>query len=292
MEFLKLLYDDEATYDKVKLLLASNNTSEINGAVMLNKYLNTLKVFGIIVKKQGQKFVVYNSPYTIDLDNADKDSIVLIKKTLDMLPKSKQIQAVYDFLKNILVRVNGDFRGKVEEALSQDGDICKNLSFYYSTYEEQIKRCEKICEDNFCVEVTYNKHNNKFPKIVSGEPVEVKYDGRKIFFIVADKDKNIEIPISKILQIKQLPIVAKNRNNQYKVIYRIKGKLAKAYRPREYEETNIENDGTRIVINSGEDYDILLSRLMRYQDNCEILFPKHLREKMHNMIKSTLELYK
>jgi len=291
LEFLKLLYEDDATYEKVKDLLASNKHSDINGAVMLNKYLNTLNIFGVTVKKQGQKFIILNSPYSIDLNQSDLDVIVAIKNALNVMSDSKLKRATCEFLENLFVRLSGDSRAYIEESSGTNAGN-KDLSFYYSSFEEQINKCEKVCDENYSVEVEYNKGNNKTVKKITGRPCEVKYTGRKILLVVEEKDKIVEIPIAKILSIKQLPTQIKNFGNQHTVMFRLKGRLARAYKERPHETSSFESENIRIVTNTGEDLDQLMKRLMRYQDDCEIISPKFFKEKMYETISSILDLYK
>ena len=76
------------------------------------------------------------------------------------------------------------------------------------------------------------------------------------------------------------------------VLFRLKGKLAQRYQLRENETIMPESEpGTITVSNRGENKDILLSRLLRYDDLCEILSPKSFREEMMQIVNDTLANY-
>ena len=62
-EFLKLLYNDEAEYSKVLEIFQDEikETTTNNIQVTLNKYINTLRVFGLKIKKEnGKTFTIAN----------------------------------------------------------------------------------------------------------------------------------------------------------------------------------------------------------------------------------------
>ena len=49
--------------------------------------------------------------------------------------------------------------------------------------------------------------------------------------------------------------------------------------------------GTITISNRGENKDILLSRLLRYDDKCEVLNPIEYREEMKNILSNALSNY-
>lgn len=76
------------------------------------------------------------------------------------------------------------------------------------------------------------------------------------------------------------------------VTFRLKDRLAKGYRLRDDEKLlQTKSDGSIIILNQKEDRVLLLKRLMRYGENCEVISPKTLREEMKQMIETTLSNY-
>ena len=65
-KLLELLYQDKADYQSViNIFIDDFNEDQTtnNIQVVLNKYLNTLKVFGLNVVKENNKFTLFNSFY-------------------------------------------------------------------------------------------------------------------------------------------------------------------------------------------------------------------------------------
>ena len=83
----------------------------------------------------------------------------------------------------------------------------------------------------------------------------------------------------------------KNYSEQV-VVFELKTPLAQRYSLRENERLIKPFDGQSITVsNHGEGKEILLSRLLRYDDKCEIINPKIYREEMKEIIDSALRNY-
>ncbi len=289
-EFLKLLYNNEATYEKVTKLLAVNYDEKLTTAVLLNKYLNTLKVFGIKVEKSQHKYYMQNSPYKLDFDKIDLRAIMLFKNSMNLLTDTKTKNSLELFLKNLFLRFDENAKAYFE---SLQSDSYKDLSFFYRNFEEQIKLCEKYINDKFKLKLTYRDINGD-EKTVSCVPVELKYLKRKICFVVHSHQDgfNIDIPINRIISVKQLPTQSTCCGVSTTIVYKIKGDLAKSYRLKDFETLqNTDEDGNLVIASKGEDFNSLIARLMRYNDNCEIISPKAIKEYMVEVIDKMLSRY-
>ena len=64
-KLLQLLYEDKAYYDDVIAIFSGNETETEKQHVTLNKYLSTLKVFGMKIEKNNKKFEFQNLPFSI-----------------------------------------------------------------------------------------------------------------------------------------------------------------------------------------------------------------------------------
>lgn len=288
-EFLKLLYNDEATYEKVTKLLAVNYDEKMTTAVLLNKYLNTLKVFGIKIKKQNHKFHLLNSPFKIPFDKIDLQSIMLFKNSLNLLSDGKTKNNLEEFLFNLFIRFDENAKTYIENL---DTNSYKDLSFFYTKFEAQIDLCKKYIKERQKVEITYQE-NNKPEVTITGIPVKLKYHRKKICYVIhSQKDGfNTEIPINKIINMKQ-SCQTVSHGLSTTVVYRLKGSLAKSYKLKEYEYLERKEDnGNIIIVNKGEDCDILISRLIRYNECCEIISPKFLKEKLIKTLDRMLSNY-
>lgn len=290
-QLLELLTKGEADYkDVIKLFSDEFSDGKSNPHVVLNKYLNTLKVFGIKVKKDKNKYYLMNTPYKIDFNVNDLKAIGLLKETVNFLPAGKNRTNFSDFLKSLEIRYS-DNSQNLSQKISTNHHI--DLSFYFSEFSEQIKQCEKFCQEKFKLELTYSDKLCSDKHIICS-PIELKYFKRKICLCVYGHTGNqiIEIPVENIKSAVQLPAAATSKIMATTIVYKLKNKLAKNYKLREWERSDGKDEnGSLIVINRNEDFDVLLRRLMRYGSECVIISPKFIRERMIDLINKTLSNY-
>lgn len=290
-KLIKLLYENKADYQSViDIFIDDFNEDQTtnNIQVVLNKYLNTLKVFGLNVVKENNKFILKNGLYSIPFSNDDLISIGILTKLSENFPDKDISQNIRKLLQELYFRMDENHKNKLK-------NISKNynFSFFYSNLEEKIDYCKQICKENFVVVIIYLK-NNKEVKCKC-TPKEIIYEPEGAFLKVYNpiSHENINIPITNILTISKQPQIANSTELTTTVVYKLKNRLAKTYKIKENEYSDgYDKDGNLTIINKNEPFDILLKRLMRYSFNCEIISPKHLRIKMLEQINKTLEQYK
>ncbi|MCI1272992.1 MAG: WYL domain-containing protein [Clostridiaceae bacterium] len=288
-EILKLLFSDSATYERVLEIIDSGKDEKLTAAVVLNKYLNTLKVFGINVEKRGNKYELVKSPYKIDFEKPDLESLKLLMSTAQYISSSKSRDIVEQFLKMLFLRLNDAdkvYLNNVKCGCSTD------LSFYYKQFKDQIDICEKLCVEKQKIEISYSDTKGCVNTLI-GIPIELKYQNRKICFSMQSAGIIHDIPINKINSVNQLPNIIASYNSVITVVFRLKKRLAKSYKLKDGEYIqNIEKDGSIIVVNKGEDIDKLIARFIRYQNNCEVISPKFFKEKLLETLSKMIARYK
>lgn len=290
-KLIKLLYEDKADYQSViDIFIDDFNEDQTtnNIQVVLNKYLNTLKVFGLNVVKENNKFILKNGLYSIPFSNDDLISIGILTKLSENFPDKDISQNIQKLLQELNFRMDESHKNKLK-------NISKNynFSFFYSNLEEKIDYCKQICKENFVAVIIYLKNNEEVK--CKCTPKEIIYEPEGAFLKVYDaiSHENINIPITNILTISKQPQIANSTELTTTVVYKLKNRLAKTYKIKENEYSDgYDKDGNLTIINKNEPFDILLKRLMRYSFNCEIISPKHLRIKMLEQINKTLEQYK
>ncbi len=290
-KLIKLLYEDKADYQSViDIFIDDFNEDQTtnNIQVILNKYLNTLKVFGLNVVKENNKFILKNGLYSIPFSNDDLISIGILTKLSENFPDKDISQNIRKLLQELNFRMDESHKNKLK-------NISKNynFSFFYSNLEEKIDYCKQICKENFVAVIIYLKNNEEVK--CKCTPKEIIYEPEGAFLKVYDpiSHENINIPITNILTISKQPQIANSTELTTTVVYKLKNRLAKTYKIKENEYSDgYDKDGNLTIINKNEPFDILLKRLMRYSFNCEIISPKHLRIKMLEQINKTLEQYK
>lgn len=289
-KLLELLYQDKADYQSVIEIfiddLKEDQTTN-NIQVVLNKYINTLKVFGLNIVKENNKFILKNGLYSIPFTQDDLKTIGILTKLSQNFPDKNISQNIQNLLQELDFRMNENDKNKLK-------NISKNynFSFYYSDLEEKINYCEQICKENFVIIIIYLKGGKE--EKCKCYPKEIFYEPNKAFLNVYDpiSHENINIQIDNILTIAKQPQIANSTEIATTVVYKLKNRLAKTYKIKENEYSNgLDSEGNLVIINKNEPFDLLLKRLMRYSFNCEIISPKHLRDKMIEQINKTLENY-
>ncbi len=287
---IKLLLNDDAEYSKVMSIFAEEASANLSTfPVILNKYLNTLKIFGIKVKKVKNKYYLLNMPFNIDFTANDVKAVQLLKSACDMIPNAKSKETLLTFIKAVEMRYNETAKSVVT---SFNIDMHPDLTFYFSKFHDQILECEKLCSEKKKLEILYLTEDKESTIICS--PKEVKYQNRKVCFSVFNQLSRqvFDIPIDNIKSIKQLPTLSSTQNVSMSVVYKLKGRLAEAYKLKEWEYSNgYDSNGNLIVVNSNEDPDVLLSRLMKYGENCILVTPKFMKDRMRELIEKVLNNY-
>ena len=290
-QFIKLLYEDKAYYDDVVAIFKDeiNEQSANNIQVTLNKYINTLKIFGMKIVKRNKKYELLNGLYSMNFTADDLKSLSLLITSISDFPEESVSASVQNIANEIQMRMNSE--DKI--ALNNLNNKSKyNLSFFFSNIKDQIKQCENLCKSNLQAEITYLFNGKEFHCICN--PIEVLYDSKTAYLKAYDitKRQNLEIPIGNIIELKESHGAVKPIEISTTVVFRLSGRLAKTYRLKEneYSEGN-DKEGYYTVINKNEPYDKLIKRLMRYGANCEIISPKFVREQMLQNIKDSINNY-
>lgn len=290
-DFLKLLSNNEADYeDVIKLFTTNENAGKPAVHVILNKYLNTLKIFGVKVRKIKNKYYLQNSPYCLDFTPNDIKIISLLKSSTNILPAGKQKEYYEKFLKDVEVRLTGASKEMLEQI-----NIPSNLdmSEYFSKYRDLITKCEKFCFEKQKLEVYFTHENQEYKLICN--PREINYLNRRAYFCVFNhlSRQVFDIPLDSIIDIKQFPTISNSPEISMTVVYKIRHNLAKAYRLKEWESTDgkFDENGWLNIVNNNENFDVLIKRLMKYDFDCKVVSPKNVRERMVAMIDDTLKNY-
>lgn len=291
-EFLKKLYIGDVDFRwTIEHFSDGQYDGTSNTHVTLNKYLNALKIFGVKVKKINGKYRMLSPLYKVKLNLQDIKCINILKKACDALPSGKNKSNGEEFIKKLQTRYD-----ETAQNLSQieDNTLSLNLEFYHAEMIEQVKRCEKYCQDKFKLELIYTDDKDETINLLCS-PVETIYQKRKVYLKVLGNNGSrvYEIPIENIKSIKQLHSTVSGNSMPTTVVYKIKHQLAKNYILRDWEKLqDITSDGSHIIVNKDEDFNILLKRLMRYGTECEIISPKFIKEEMIDLINLTLSNYK
>ena len=291
---IKLLLQGNATYSQVTDFFLDDAVSRNSNSaiVTMSKYINTLKVFGINVVKDNKCYKILNPPYKIDISQTELDGFLELYDFLKDI-EGDNFNEVKQFMNGIKARFSEKLQININRGKSKNET---DFSFYYSTYNDKIKTCKRLCVEKFKLEIRYYKSDSQKETIIQATPDKLIYSKNKIRLRVINiKNSHItDIPINKILYMKQL--TSKNyskfpTNNV--VIFELNGRLAENYTPRSWEYMDSHDDkGNKLYINKGEDESELLSRVLKYRNHCKIKSPQEFKEMVKTEIDKMLELYK
>lgn len=290
-DMLKLLSGGTAKYKDIIELFNPDEANPVSGAhVILNKYLNTLKIFGINIHKSKSMYYLQNSFFSLNLNENEIKMLQLLKTTGECLSSAKQKELFDSFIRDIEIRLTSSSR----ELLADSSDDKNNaLSEYFAKYKDIIEKCESYCQENHKIEVSFTQDNKDYKVIC--HPREITYVNNKAYLSVFNhlSRQVFDVPVDSIKLIKQMPMVSPGCEVGMTVVYEIRNNLAKAYKLKEWETTDgkFDKDGWLKIVNHRECFDDLIKRLMRYDSSCRVVSPKNFRELMVSSIDDTLANY-
>ena len=289
-KMLCMLSKGPTEYKDIIEIFTDDTSSDSAVPVQLNKYLNTLKIFGLNITKNKSTYRLQNSLFTLDLNEEDLKILQLLKSSGEILVNSRQKEAFENLMENIETRLSNISKDILKN--TSDEDNIKR-SEYFLKYRDLISKCETYCYENQKLEVSF-LHENKEYKVICN-PREITYINTKAYLSVFNhlSRQIFNVPVDEILSIKQMPLISKGKEISLTVVYKIRNNLAKAYRLKEWESCDgkYDEDGWLTIINHNEDFDVLTKRLMRYDYNCKVISPKSFKERMIKTIDETLKNY-
>jgi predicted DNA-binding transcriptional regulator YafY len=263
------------------------------------KYISTLRSAGYKISKpipaNKYSYRLIKSPLTINLTSDDIKTLAYMENHVhglyqDKLEKNyfKLIEKISSYMSDSQLAYLGQIRNELK------GKI-KDFSSKYAQYAPLIKKIEKYCLEDQRVTIKYKFHPDDEEKQMVIEPKGLKYTPNGVYIsgynsITGEKQL---LHLNTIQEIKQLPNKSRYNSILSPVIYKLKGRLAKGYRLYEGEKVacDIQDDGTLTIAAYVEDRNLLLQRLLKYGDFCEVIYPKSVRESMISIINNALKNY-
>lgn len=263
-----LLQGDYTMHELIKIL-NKNEPYEIFNNSVISKYINTCRYIGIDIPKIHNKYYVASMPFGLELSNLDTDLLQMLQ-TIIKKDMATKYSIIFD---NFIAKLNRYSNKKITR-IEKDEFI---MSF--ELFERAVSGKRKV------------KLLFKNRDILECIPLNiVDLDGKTFFKIFDKKIRMIDITRLSGVELLDKKFIEPFGGDQV-TIFNLSGALAKRYEARENETIEQNNDGTITITNRNENKDILLSRLMRYQDSCEILKPKVYREDFKQLIDDTLKNY-
>jgi len=254
---------------------------------MILKYINTMRVFGIDILKQNGKYCLNSSLEKIDFNKRDLSIIAFLSKYVDKINHDKLKNNIYESLQ------------KIEKYFSKNTlELQKHrVRPYFPSKpliinDDNIEKYEKFCKDELKINIFYKETTDLKPSVYLVAPIKVIYKKGNAILIAFDTKTNEykEFLIENITDVEQLPQKYAQIMSGT-VLFKLKNRLAKSYLLKKGETVLEFGDGFIIVSNKSEDKELLLKRLLRYFDQCEILYPLIYRDKMLEILNSMEKIY-
>ena len=270
LKTLQVLLQGNYTMQELVSILNENENEPLFNNSVISKYINTCRYCGIDIPKIHNKYFVASMPFGLELDVKDTDLLERLQNIIRQ-EMSKKNNKIFDGFIEKINRFSNKKISRVEKATYQ---------ISVEMFERAIKEKRKIrlmfknkaIWDCIPLNIAENKGKNFFHVLANGH--EKMVDTERVSGIEVLSDKFV-----------------KNYSEQV-VVFELKTPLAQRYSLRENERLIKPFDGKSITVsNHGEGKEILLSRLLRYDDKCEIINPKIYREEMKEIIDSALRNY-
>ena len=263
-----LLQGDFSMNDLIRKLNADEPFPVFNNSV-ISKYINTCRYIGISIPKVNNKYYVSSIPFGFKLDDIDIGTI----KALQFIVANKMTKKNRFIFDNFITKLSRHSRRCIANINSED------YIYSFELFEQAIAKKVKIC--------LLFKNQAKLDCI----PLKISQKNKKMFFEVFNK----RIRMIDTNRLAGIQILSEKFVDPFGVdqvaIFKLRGKLAQRYQARDNETVELNSDGTITVTNKNENKEMLLSRLMRYEDLCEIIGPKTYRDDFLRILTNTLKNY-
>lgn len=272
LKTLSALLEDDFKMEELIDYLNNRESSPIFNNSVISKYINTLRYCGMSIPKINNRYYVVKMPFGLKLEENE----ITLLSVIQAIVKETMPKQSFKIFDKFIEKINRYSNKKIARIDKKD----YKLSF--ELFQRAIKQRRRV---NLIFKNQYE---------LKCIPLSISYDKGKTFFNVYFK-RTRKIDISRLSGIRTLSErFIEPPCNSPTVIFKLKDGLAKRYQIRnDYENiVDIAADKSEIVVsNKGEDKEILLSRLMRYDNKCEILTPKSYRDDMKQLIENTLKNY-
>lgn len=252
----------------------------------LNKYIHTLQLFGCFVSKfeqQGQAmYRLLEHPLQLELSEEETNAIKAVLDVLLQQPLRSEFKNFYNLLNQLAL---------LPQPLKQYGENHLGLGLSASIPRdvmELVESLQKCCLEGQILEVAYAQPDESFTlKLI--EPQEVVYHKKHLYLLGNDPNKKekVRLKVELIRSHRQLPSRVRSQTNRTVVTFKLTGRLAANYRPYPG-ETLANKEEFLLVKHETDEVTLLLRRLMKYGEHCQVLSPGWARQHMHHIIESLL----
>jgi len=294
------LNDGQGKVDYLNNIFSSDQyTARYFSKEVILKYISTLRTAGYDISKPGAannyNYELAKSPVLIELSNKQIKNLAIMFCYAESLHQNKIIDNYNNFLKKIKKFIPDKQVLLLNKELKKQRENLETDFFKHAPFEKLIQKIENFRIANQRVSIKYKLPYSKDEKQIILELKNIKYDKKEVYISGYNpiSEQTHSIKLNQIVDIKQLPTKSQYNEILLPVTFRLKGHLAKVYRPYENEKiASIDEKTNTITITAYiDDNEALIKRLLKYGENCEIIYPKHAQNDMLKIINQSLKNY-
>lgn len=271
LKTLNLLLEGDYSMAELIQKLNENEKESIFNNSVVSKYINTCRYCGIQIPKIHNKYFVTKLPFGLQLTGKEVD---LIQNLKDIVEEEMPTRS-----RNTMKRFTEKINRYADKNLTRLEAKTINIAF------EQFERALNAHRQ---VKLLFK---NRYE--LSGIPVTISREKGKTFFQIFSKNRIRMIDTGRVAGVQVLDETFIGYMKEQTIMFTLKNKLAKRYEIRDNEQRlDKSNDSESItIVNSCKNEEALLSRLMRYDSQCEVNSPSTAREHIKEIINSALKNY-
>ncbi len=262
------------------------------------KYISTLRTAGYDIAKpkasNKYSYTLNKAPIQIEFSEEELNTLTLLKSYIEGFQQKKFVKNYSSFIEKIKRYMPEDQAEILNEQFLLGQEKDSEIFNKFNEHADLIKKIEQYIYEKQRVEISYQLPG-KEEKLITAQLQKIKYDidGASVISYDLASNRINFVKINCIKNLKQLPSISGGKQSISPVIFKLKDKLAKVYRSYEGEKTTEPDSksGEITVTAYSDDIESLLQRLLKYGENCEVIYPKLARNKTADLIKAALHNY-
>ena len=267
---LQVLLEGNFTMSELIEKLNQNEEEPVFNNSVISKYINTCRFCGIEIPKIHNKYFVTSMPFGLELTNID----INLLESMQNLVKNEMTKKYNKLFNNFIEKLNRYSNKKIARVEK-------------ATYQLTSELFENAVADRRKIQLLFKNR-----VIMECIPIKITEVKGKTYFNVFYKNRERMIDSARVSGLEVMKQKFLQNFNDESVIFLIRDDLASRYDLRENEQyTKTDRIGWKAISNRGENKEVLLSRLLRYDDKCEIISPKTYRDEMKQILDSALSNY-
>lgn len=267
---LQVLLEGNFTMSELIEKLNQNEKEPVFNNSVISKYINTCRFCGIEIPKIHNKYFVTSMPFGLELTNID----INLLESMQNLVKNEMTKKYNKLFNSFIEKLNRYSNKKIARVEK-------------ATYQLTSELFENAVADRRKIQLLFKNR-----VIMECIPIKITEVKGKTYFNVFYKNRERMIDSARVSGLEVMKQKFLQNFNDESVIFLIRDDLAARYDLRENEQyTKTDRIGWKAISNRGENKEVLLSRLLRYDDKCEIISPKTYRDEMKQILNSALSNY-